>query len=255
MPDHSAWGADPDDLTDDPSLHFDPEDVADPDPDDGPVPHLPGTEVAVSEASSSVNDSDWLGDDDYDHDGELIRPRRQGQPSRLLNPARNPRLARAYERRRKVVQMRINGHSFPEIARVLKFNSVDGCRDAFKRAMLDTRDVAEEYRDLELQRLEEMTQILWPLIQSGDLEAIDKYIKVAGLRIKITRMDQMTLTGHGAVGEGEENVERIGMVEDVQQFLAMLPDLMRMTNQPQAMVVDGQGVFVVQEKADDGKVE
>lgn len=249
MPDNSSWSAeDPDATASDPSLHFDPEDVSEDGVDEAVLAAEPSTAMVISEASSSPNDSDWLGDEDYDHDGNLI-PGKKPLPSRLLRPSTNRRLARAYERRRKVVEMRIQGHTYPEIARALKFNSVDGARDAFNRAMLDTRDVAEEYRDLELARLEAITQVLWPMIESGDLEAIDKYMKIVSARVKITRMDQLstTLSGHGVIEGDGDNMERIGMVEDVQQFLAMIPEIVKMTNQPAPMVINQDGEFVGRE--------
>lgn len=268
MPTNSAW-SDPDPDPQDPDLSFDP-DRDDPIPTPPTPPSLPSptasdlaaslaTElVLLSEASSSANDSDWLGDDDYTDDGELIPPpARATDPShpnavaRRFRPGSNRRLARAFERRRKVVEMKIEGYTYAEIAQTLGFNSIDGAKAAFKRAQQDVRDAAEEYRDLELARTDAVLRVLWPMVEQGDLEAVDKYLKVAALRVKITGMDKVAPMGHGGTAGSDDgaNIERVAMVEDVQMFLAALPGIYAMSPQPQPIVIDQQGNMIKNSKS------
>ena len=101
--------------------------------------------------------------------------------------------------------------------------------------MADTTDVADQYRDLTISRLEATVKVLWPMVESGDLEGIQSYLKTAALLAKITHMDKIVPPGYGV---GEEmggtvgGVQKIAMVEDVNLFLAALPGLVAMSPQP-----------------------
>ena len=239
-PDHSPWSAeDPDspvtfnlgDGDDDPASQIV---VYHPEP-------LPRTGSEDS-ASGSASDGDWsydLGDDDYDHDGNLIKGTRK-QSKLLYKPQGNRRIAQAYDRRRKVVEMRLAGEDFPTIARSLHFSSVDGARQAFRRAMADTTDVADQYRDLTIARLESTVKVLWPMVEAGDLEAIDKYLKTAMMLAKITRMEKMVPPGYGVGEEMDVTVgaQKIPMVDDVNLFLAALPGLVALSPQPMGRTVE-----------------
>lgn len=196
-------------------------------------------------ALASISDSDWLGDDDYDEMGNLIPAKLKRQGRGVLEiRARNPRIQRAWDRRRKVVEMKMKGYTFADIAPVLGYNTTEGVREAFTRAMQDTIDVAEEYRSIELMRMQSVVHVLWPMVEQGDLEAIDKYLKVSAQIQKLTKTDSLVPVGHqvGGRAEGDKaNIERVPMVEDVNIFLQMLPALVALSPQPDGRVIDQDG--------------
>lgn len=245
MPTNSAWGTDPDE----PVSFADYVSPDEPLPDLTPEPAKAHTAQVVprdafDSALDSMLDSDWMGDEEWDEAGNLITDRpRTGTPLRF-QIGRNKKLQKAYDRRRKVVEMKMNGHTFEDIAIALGFNSIEGARASFNRAMQDTRDVAEEWRDVVLARYERMIGVLMPMADTGDIEAIDKIVKIQVQIAKVTRMETVQAIGHGAGERGEtvkDVVERIGMVEDVNAFLDALPGLVSMSPQPSAKIVDDQG--------------
>lgn len=253
MPDNSAWGTDPDqpiDFSDYASADEQADELhAETSTPEATFTHLPVSREILTQADVAEGgdwDDDWLGDEVYDETtGEMLEPPRRKKTAAILQQrGRNPRLARAWERRRKVVELKVAGHTYEEIARVLGFNSIDGVRQAFNRAMADTRDVAEEWRDVLLARNEKMIQVLMPMADTGDIEAIDKIVKIQAQIAKITRMETIGAIGHGAGERGEtvkDVVERIGMVEDVNAFLAALPGLVSLSPQPGAKIIDDEG--------------
>lgn len=242
MPANSAWGTDPDEP-----ISF--SDYADPDePIPDPEPKAPAAQVvsrdAFDSALDSMLDADWMGDEEWDDEGNLLVDKpRTGTPMRF-QVGRNKKLQKAFDRRRRVVDMKINGHTFEDIAIALGFNSIEGARASFNRAMQDTRDVAEEWRDVVLARYERMIGVLMPMADTGDIEAIDKIVKIQVQIAKVTRMETVQAIGHGAGERGEtvkDVVERIGMVEDVNAFLDALPNLVALSPQPASKLVDDQG--------------
>lgn len=242
MPANSAWGTDPDQPIDFSDFAA---------PGEQPPPEVtvvfnPSLDAAIE---SALND-DWLGDDQYDDSGNLLDAPRKGTPMRF-QMGRNPRLQKAFERRRRVVEMKIQGHTYEDIAMQLGFNSIAGARDAFNRAQADVRDVAEEWRDLVLARYERYVNILTPMADTGDIEALDKLIKIQVQIAKVTRMETVQAIGHGAGERGEtvkDVVERIGMVEDVNAFLDALPGMVALSPQPVPKFTDDAGneIHVIQ---------
>jgi hypothetical protein len=77
-----------------------------------------------------------------------------------------PRLLQARERENQVLQLRVRGASFPEIASLLGFATKSGAYKAFQRAI--ERHEAEdgaalaEARALALARCDELLRALWP---------------------------------------------------------------------------------------------
>ncbi len=96
-----------------------------------------------------------------------------------------PKNLKAEEKRWKAFEMRASGHSYRQIAEALgvsKGRAVQYVQEALAR--FPAEDV-ETYRRLELERLDHLTRILMPLVEMGDLQAIDRLLRVIDLRMKI----------------------------------------------------------------------
>jgi hypothetical protein len=201
-------------------------------PDDLPYPGDDRPLRLVDDTSSA--DKDWLGDDDHDENGRRIPG--TNPHDHWLHPAARPssrRRARAMQRRRRILDLRAEGLAFAEIARHLGFGSVEGCRQAYRRALDDVREVAEEHRDLQLARLEEAIRVLMPLVRTGDLKAVDRLVKVIDRIARLAGLDKVPphlSVSPDTTADGPESVRA------VTALLAAYPHLL----QPAARVVDGE---------------
>ena len=96
-----------------------------------------------------------------------------------------PRNLTAEERRWKAFEMRASGAPYRAIAQALGVSvgrAVQYVQEAMAR--FPAEDV-ESYRRMELARLDRITQVLMPLVEAGDLQAVDRLLKVIDLRMRI----------------------------------------------------------------------
>jgi len=104
----------------------------------------------------------------------------------------SPQSTRARINEQDVLALRIKGLSFPAIAAELSA-SVGGVHAALERALAKTvEQIAEragEYRALELERFETISEKLWPACIAGDLQAIDRYIRLHDRMAKLLGID------------------------------------------------------------------
>jgi hypothetical protein len=155
------------------------------------------------------------------------------------------RFAVSYYRRHKVVELRMAGTPFRDIARALQFNSVESARYAYRRALEDTHEASEDLRLLELERLDHLTSIIWPQIEMGDLEALNTYLKISAVRARVAGFERAPLVnpGNRVVIEGiedEQESHAVAMLENVQEFLALLPGLAdRLMQQASTKMIEG----------------
>ncbi|MBV6697450.1 hypothetical protein KV557_09970 [Kitasatospora aureofaciens] len=102
------------------------------------------------------------------------------------------------ERRRDAVRLRIAGKTWQEIADLLGYDSKGGaCKDvsrALQKAVTDLALPLEEYRQLELDRLDAMQDALWPKVLDGDTRAIDTALRLMDRRAKLLGLDAPTRT-------------------------------------------------------------
>jgi len=76
------------------------------------------------------------------------------------------------QREHEVVQLRLEGKTFEQIANQLGYADHSGARDAWLRATERTpMESVNEYRALHLRRLEHLVGLLWPKVEAGDLQA------------------------------------------------------------------------------------
>lgn len=96
------------------------------------------------------------------------------------------------ERRPQVLAMRKGGASLRQIADHFGI-SHEQVRQDIKAALADiiaeTRDAAEEYRALELDRLDALHLALWPQATKGNLGAVDRVLRVMQRRADLLGLD------------------------------------------------------------------
>ena len=101
------------------------------------------------------------------------------------------------ERRAIALELRKAGGSYSEVARQLSVDVHTAHADvgAELAALRETTtDRAEELRDLELQRFDQMTASLWPQIQAGSPPAVTAAIRVSERRSRVLGLDEPVVT-------------------------------------------------------------
>ena len=104
-------------------------------------------------------------------------------------------------RSQKALSFRLAGLSYRQIATELGFKEVSGAYRSVRRAMDQlTADNAEDLRALESERLDAMLFGIWKAARSGNVQAIDRVIRIMERRAKLHRLDppeQRELSGPG----------------------------------------------------------
>lgn len=97
-------------------------------------------------------------------------------------------------RRAECFKMRMQGHTFPEIAEALGYNSKQAAWSDYQAALRDARDEytddLEELRTFELARLDAIAARAWAYDTVGDIKALDVLLKVADRRARLLGLDQ-----------------------------------------------------------------
>jgi AraC-like DNA-binding protein len=89
----------------------------------------------------------------------------------------------------EALRLRSDGLTYEEIARRMGCHKATALRRC-ERALGDIpREVADDYRKLEDLRLDELSVVLWPLVQEGNLQAIDRLLAISKRRAKLWGLD------------------------------------------------------------------
>lgn len=137
------------------------------------------------------------------------------------------------ERRAKAMALRKGGASYRDIAarlasefgekysHVAAFHDVDACLGDL---IEHTRHETEAYRQLELERLDELLKSLQDGIKSGDTRSIDSAIKVSDRRCKLLGLDAPIAVKieEGIEFELRQFLEQLGSVLDYDTFQRVL---------------------------------
>jgi hypothetical protein len=135
------------------------------------------------------------------------------------------------ERRAKAVQLRIAGASLPEIAEALNYGgntpesrraavSVDLAR-AFKAAQEAQRLSIDEWRELELTRLDRVQRGLWAAAVSGDTKAVNALLQVMAARRKyIPGLEAPTQVDATITETTQEDIALQAMIREAQMKAA-----------------------------------
>lgn len=109
--------------------------------------------------------------------------------------ANSPHLHRAIDFAAKAVSMRRAGMTFDAIARELDVSqsvvwmAVDRW---MKRTREEVKEAANDVREMELARLDKATELIMSAIEDGELQAVDRLVKVIDRRSKLLGLDAPT---------------------------------------------------------------
>lgn len=121
-------------------------------------------------------------------------PRTPTRPKRLL----------ARERDRQALELRMQGLTFAAIGAELGV-SWQAAQQAVQRSLEVTKaaiaERAEELRAIEVERLEKITEVLWPRVLEGDLRAIDRVLRTRESFRRLTGIDLAQETAGAATGD------------------------------------------------------
>lgn len=96
------------------------------------------------------------------------------------------------EKMREALQMRKEGVTYPDIARKLGYADHSGARGLVEKGLSElTREPAEELRDLELSRLDDIIRGMYPRMKEGDHNAANAMVKAMDHRAKLTGLYNM----------------------------------------------------------------
>lgn len=102
------------------------------------------------------------------------------------------RMVKAKEREKQVLALRKAGFSYEVIGKQVGLSRA-GAYKAVKRHMekidAECTDLADDVRQLELQRLDEITSTIWPYVIQGQTQYIDRILKVMDRRARYLGID------------------------------------------------------------------
>ena len=94
------------------------------------------------------------------------------------------------ERENKIIELRRAGATWAVIADRVGYASASGAYNAYQRiAERVIRPNLEEYRDMELDRLDRLQMGVWSKALSGDSRAVDSVLKIIDRRSRILGLD------------------------------------------------------------------
>ena len=94
------------------------------------------------------------------------------------------------EKSRQALELRKAGCDYRTIADRVGYAGPSAAHKAVMRALkLTVREPAEEVRELEQSRLDQMLLALWPRVRQGDDQAIDRAIKIMDRRARLLGLD------------------------------------------------------------------
>lgn len=96
------------------------------------------------------------------------------------------------ERRKKALELRMTGMTYEAIAKVLKIDDRNCRRDIIKAIKEIDREPSEEVLRLELMRLDVFLKAIYKKVEAGDLQAMDRAVKLMDRRAAYLGIDAPT---------------------------------------------------------------
>lgn len=136
---------------------------------------------------------DELGDGDVSEEAAAEAPLHAPKPKGNTS-GKDAVVIKALIRDTEAVRLRLEGCSYPEIARRLKFGHRGNAQRAVKRRLAgmreDCAEVVGELRQLESIRLDIALSAVMPKVAAGDLQAIDRMLRIQERRAAYEGLDQ-----------------------------------------------------------------
>ncbi len=102
----------------------------------------------------------------------------------------SPRRIAAKFRQQQALELRLAGVTFQTIADRLGYATRDGAHKAISAALQATiQQPADELRAVDVERLDKLTQAVWIRAIGGDLQAIDRCLKILAQRARLLGLD------------------------------------------------------------------
>lgn len=121
------------------------------------------------------------------------------------------------EKEIKIIELRRAGVTWEKIALETGFRNASGAYKMYQRAAERmVRPHLEEYRDMQLDRLERMHQAVWLRAKDGDLRAIDTALRISDREAKLLGLDAPTkIQAEVAVYEGQQLIEHTARIVEL----------------------------------------
>ena len=101
-----------------------------------------------------------------------------------------PKRAGITEKRRHALELRMKGLTFAEIACQVGYASASGAYKAVRAALeADAVMAADEIRKLHVARLETLLEAVWDAACRGELQAIDRVLRILDRQAKLLGLD------------------------------------------------------------------
>jgi flavin-binding protein dodecin len=102
----------------------------------------------------------------------------------------SPRIITGAHRKAEALRLRAAGHTYRRIADMVGWTNPGTAHEAVMSALVEvTREPAETLRDLELARLDAMQGAIWDAALAGELQAVDRVLKIMERRAKLCGLD------------------------------------------------------------------
>jgi hypothetical protein len=117
-------------------------------------------------------------------------PIKKGKQKLTGSAAKNSKWQmRAAERQVKAIELRRSGMTYERIGREIGFTTMAAYLAVKVGLEKSLREPGDALRELEVQRMEELLEAVWPLAKSGDLFAVDRVIKISERRARLLGLD------------------------------------------------------------------
>jgi len=109
------------------------------------------------------------------------------------------------EKRAKALELHLAGATYDSIAQAVGYASKSGAHKAVQEALDDLGNYAsDDVIETELARLDAMLTGLWPKARRGDVQAVDRVLKIGERRSSL-----MAMSSRGEIEEAENPLDEL----------------------------------------------
>lgn len=130
------------------------------------------------------------------------------------------------QKRAEILELRKAGMTFPAIAKAMGYKDHSGVVKAYQKAMHETlAQPANEIRELEVARLDQMWQTWYPKAVGGNAGALDRCLRIMERRARLLGLDAPTqmrlMVDDQTAREIEELSRQLGVNDPTQTVLEL----------------------------------